>query len=239
MRACSVTDVLGAWSATCVPRRRALGACLLALRRHAVRQLWRAAVLEEVRRLRAQRVLAAWVVWAAAHAARARHSQLATAGRRRRVLQAALRRWRASASAAALLRRVFSTAAELWRQSLGAAGYEAEFSTLQRCLAGWQLGAAAQREERRGALLEAAAAAFRERRLRAAALAALRRGVEDARELRALLPLRRALFLGWRLAVVASDAHAAAVAARRHAAVSAARAALAAWRVAASTATDR
>jgi hypothetical protein len=124
--------------------------------------------------------------------------------------------WRTNSHNNALLRRVFTAACDSWRSSLGAAGYEADFSLLQRCLAAWQVASHVQLEERREGVLAQAAENTHERSLLTTAFTALRKEAQWAAEKENYLPLAHASLLLWWEATLTSKSHLASFAAQQH-----------------------
>ena len=185
---------------------------------------------------RAAAVLETWRHWAAVKTQCRDTLQIAVERRRFRTLTTSLQKWRSNAHAAALLRRVLTRACELWRGQIGAAGYEAEFSVMQRFFSAWHLAAHHQMEERREGILALAAQRLSDRRLLKHAFSAMKREVEWANEKEHYVPLAHAALLAWRHTAATSEAHTASTAAQQHYNTALKRRAFNAW-ITVSTAT--
>lgn len=157
-----------------------------------------------------------WRTWAATQRQLSETLQVALERKRLRCLSSFMSQWRTNSHNNALLRRVLTTAIDSWRTSLGAAGYEAEYSLLQRCFAAWQVAAHVQLEERRDGVLALAAENTHDRSLLNTALNALRKEAEWASEKESYLPLAHAALLSWRETTLISESHLESLAAKQH-----------------------
>ena len=158
----------------------------------------------------------AWRTWAAQQRQLSETLHVALERKRLRCLSSFMLEWRTNSHNDALLRRVFTAALDSWRESLGAAGYEADFSLLQRCFASWNVAAHVQREERRDGVLALAAETTHEITLLTTAFTALKKEVKWANEKESYLPLTHAALLSWREATLTSRSHLRSLAAQHH-----------------------